>query len=193
MRKMTILFCLMLLCLPFGHKALTQGTPKAPDAANPAPPPFHYYHLEFVIQELSADDKPVNSRTYSTTVSTDKMANYGQIRTGSRIPIITGTRTNANGSEKSDAQFQYVDIGVSVDVQGNVREIDNQLSFNLVAEVSSLGSNPGPLAPNDPIIRQNKWQAPVLIPIGKPTVVFKSDDLDTKGSMQVTVKATLLQ
>ena len=192
MRKMTILFCLMLLCLPFGHKALTQGTPKAPDAANPAPPPFHYYHLEFVIQELSADGKPVNSRTYSTTVSTDKMANYGQIRTGSRIPIITGTRPNANGSEKSDAQFQYVDIGVSVDVQGNVREIDNQLSFNLVAEVSSLADSHTPPSA-DPVIRQNKWQAPVLIPIGKPTVVFKSDDLDTKGSMQVTVKATPLQ
>jgi hypothetical protein len=42
-------------------------------------------------------------------------------------------------------------------------------------------------------MRQNKWEAVVLIPIGKSTVVFSSDDLDNKGSMQMLVTATLLQ
>ncbi|MDE3062329.1 MAG: hypothetical protein KGJ51_04650, partial [Acidobacteriota bacterium] len=44
-----------------------------------------------------------------------------------------------------------------------------------------------------PIIRQNRWRAPVLVPLGKPTVVFKSDSLDSKGSLQVTVTATPLE
>jgi hypothetical protein len=33
----------------------------------------------------------------------------------------------------------------------------------------------------------------VLIPIGKPSVVFTSDSLDNKGSMQLVVTATPLQ
>jgi hypothetical protein len=37
------------------------------------------------------------------------------------------------------------------------------------------------------------WDAPVLIPIGKPTVVFSSDALESKGGMQLVVTATLLQ
>jgi len=46
---------------------------------------------------------------------------------------------------------------------------------------------------NDPVIRQNSWQASVLIPIGKPTVVFSSDALDSKGGMHFVVTATPLQ
>jgi hypothetical protein len=45
---------------------------------------------------------------------------------------------------------------------------------------------------HQPTIRQNRWQAVVLIPIGQPTVVFTSDALDSKGSMQLVVTATRL-
>jgi hypothetical protein len=46
---------------------------------------------------------------------------------------------------------------------------------------------------HQPVIRQNKWQAGVLIPVGKATVVFASDSLDSKGGMQVVVTASPLQ
>jgi len=46
---------------------------------------------------------------------------------------------------------------------------------------------------HQPVVRQNKWQAAVLIPVGKPTVVFTSDALDSKGTMQLVVTATSLQ
>jgi hypothetical protein len=42
------------------------------------------------------------------------------------------------------------------------------------------------------VIRQNSWQASVLIPVGKPTVVFSSDALENKGGMQVSMTATRL-
>ena len=74
----------------------------------------------------------------------------------------------------------------------NAREIGRQLSLDLVADVSSVA------AANDanlhhPVIRQNKWQASVLIPVSKAVVVFTSDSLDSKGSVQVVVTATALQ
>jgi hypothetical protein len=43
------------------------------------------------------------------------------------------------------------------------------------------------------VIRQNTWVGPVVIPVGKPTVVFSSDALESKGGMQVSVTATLLE
>ncbi len=195
MHKIAVFFCLTLLALPFGHKALAQDAPKAVDASKPIPAPAHYYHLEFVIQELGADGKAVNSRAYSTVTSTDKMDNNGSIRTGSRVPIISGAHPDSSGNEKLGYQYQYVDVGVNFDVRSTAKEVGGQLSFNLVAEVSSLADshNAGGSADPDPVIRQNRWQAAVLIPIGKPTVVFTSDDLDSKGSLQVVVTAKQLE
>jgi len=65
----------------------------------------------------------------------------------------------------------------------------------LKAEVSSLADPTHSAAselPNDPVIRQNMWQASVLIPIGKRTVVFSSDALENKGGMQLSITANRL-
>ncbi len=66
------------------------------------------------------------------------------------------------------------------------------MSLDLIAEVSSMAA-PNDASIHQPVIRQNKWQASVLIPIGKATVVFTSDSLDSKSSMQVVMTATALQ
>jgi type II secretory pathway component GspD/PulD (secretin) len=89
-------------------------------------------------------------------------------------------------------QFQYLDVGVNIDVLGT-REVSRQLALDLKAEVSSLAGSPSPSAATDPVIRQNYWQSAVLIPVGKSTVVFTSDALESKGGMQISVTATPLQ
>ena len=43
------------------------------------------------------------------------------------------------------------------------------------------------------MVRQNKWDSTVLIPIGKATVVYSADDLDSKGKMQVEVTAVRVE
>jgi hypothetical protein len=198
MRKLIIACCLLVLIPALVVRARAQETSKAPEAVKPPEPPAHYYHLEYVIQELGSDGKPVNSRTYSTIVGTDRHEQFSAIRTGSRVPIITGALHGPTGQAtdpKLEYQFQYLDVGVNIDTQ-NVREVGHQLAIDLKAEVSSLAES-GPSTAsglvNDPIIRQNMWQASVLIPIGKATVVFSSDTLDSKGAMHVVVTAALLQ
>jgi len=191
MRKLAVLCCLLLLTSAFGHKAIAQDAAKAPDTAKASEPPAHYYHFEFVIQELSADGKPVNSRSYSSDASTSRFE-HGTIRTGTRIPIVTAAPVaTAGGEKKAESQYQYLDIGVNIDLR-DIHEVGSQLALFLHTEVTSLASNVGPIGPADPVIRQNNWQATILIPIGKPTVVFKSDDLDSKGGMQVVVTAAPL-
>lgn len=197
MRKFATLCCLLLF-IPLTLRAPAQDNSKvsdpgkAPDAARPSEP-SHYYHLEFVIQELNTDNKPTNSRTYSTIVCTDGHQR-SNIRTGSRVPIITGALQGTTGDGKLDFQYQYLDVGVNIEAQ-SVRETGGQLAMYMKAEISSLAATAPASASelaNDPVIRQNYWEAAVVIPVGKPTVVFSSDALENKGGMQVLVTATLL-
>jgi hypothetical protein len=41
-----------------------------------------------------------------------------------------------------------------------------------------------------PSIRQNKWNSAVVLIIGKPTVLFSSDDLTSPRTLQLEVTAT---
>ena len=193
MRKTNLIWCLLLAAAAFGPRAFAQDTPQPTEAAKAPEPPAHYYHLEIVVQELGADGKATNGRSYTTTVSTDSHEAQSSIRVGSRIPIATGTFSSAGDNNKPvvNTQFQYIDVGVNIDAR-RTREIGRQLSIDLTADVSSVANAPDP-ALHQPVVRQNKWQAVVLIAVGKPTVVFTSDSLDSKGSMQLVVTATPLQ
>lgn len=196
MRKLAVLCFLLLLTPALARKALAQDAPKAPEAVKAPEPPDHYYRLDFVVQELSAEGKPTNSRAYTCTIGTSRSDRSEQsfyIRTGNRVPILTGAYAPKGGVEnKFDTEFQYIDVGVNISAQ-SAHEVGNQLALYLKTEISSLAPEPSPTAGNDPVIRQNSWQSLVLIPLSKPTVVFKSDDLDTKGGTQVVITATPLQ
>jgi len=189
MRRIPLILSLLLwtLTLPLASRAQDADKPAENTKAAEAAPAF--YHLVFVVQELDGANKPVNSRTYTTTVSTDRHFN-GQIRTGSRIPIATGTYSNADTKGVVNTQFQYIDVGVNFDLS-HVTEVGRQISLDLSADVSSVADATDPNL-HQPIIRQNKWRASVIIPIGKATTIFSSDELDSKGSLQVTVTATPL-
>ncbi|MGA8731628.1 MAG: hypothetical protein WB608_22915 [Terracidiphilus sp.] len=188
MRKITFICCFLLCSLLVSHKAFAQDA-KPQESAKAAEPPAHYYHLDYLVQELGADGKATNSRKYTTTVCTG-LNETASIRAGSRIPVATGPSSEIKSSIVN-TQFQYIDVGVNIDTR-RVHEIDGQLSLDLTANISGMAaSNNQDL--HQPVIRENRWQAQVLIPIGKPTVVFTSDSLDSKGSMQVVVTATPLQ
>lgn len=185
MRKTIFVTGLLLFGSAFLSRALAQDEPK-PDEAAKAASPAHYYHLELVVQELGPEGKPTNSRTYTTTVSTSSdPREYASIRTDSKIPIVTGT-TGAGSA--TNTQYQYQNVGVNIDIHRAI-EVGSQLSFQLNTTVSSVAANTDATL-HEPIFRENKWQSVVLVPIGKPTVVFTSDALDSKGSMRLVVTAT---
>ena len=162
-----------------------QDTAKMPEPTTT--PVEHYYRLDFVVQELTEAGTVNNSRRYVALLETGSSGQ--QIRTGSRIPVATG-------AGNMSTQIQYVDVGVNFDVR-QAREVGDKLRFNVKAEISSIaddnsGGASGHLV-GDPVIRQNRWDSVVLIPVGKPTVVFSADDLDSKGKMQVELTATKVE
>jgi hypothetical protein len=189
MRKMIAVSSFLLFSFVFTLHSLAQDGSKASESSQASEIAVHYYHLEFIVQELSKEGKPTNSRTYTTTVSTDSHGT-ASIRTNSKIPIVV-SETSTNNASSPNVQFQYQDIGVNIDAM-RAREVGHQLSVDLTANITSVAENLDARL-HEPIIRQNKWQAVVLIPIGKATVVFTSDALDSKGSMQLVVTATPVQ
>ena len=197
MRKIVI-SSFLLLTLPFTGRCLAQNGPnsapagKSPETAKAPETPVHFYHLDLVVKEIGENGKPSNSRTFSITVSTARGESVS-IRAGSRVPIATGSYSGAGAPV--NIQFRYQDLGVNFDVR-EVRDTGNRLAMFLQSDISGLGSSVplgGPRGIEEPVMRQNKWSSPVLLPIGKPTVVFTSDDVDSKGSMEVVATATPLQ
>lgn len=197
MRRIALIFCLVITAPMFGRFVHAQddaktNTVKQQDVGPKAPePPVHYYRLDFVVQEIGSDGKPSNSRSYSATVSTRPRDGASVIKTGSRIPIIVGGPATSGGEKHFDVNYQYIDVGVNLSA-GDVHEVGHQLAISLKAEISSLGSSSAN-STSDPVIRQNSWFGAVVVPVGKPTVVFASDALESKGGMQLSVTATLLE
>lgn len=148
------------------------------NTSKPASTPGHFYKLVYVFQEVSDSGKVTNSRTYMTNVQVG--LDGVQIRAGNRVPMGTGPSGDFS-------QWQYVDMGVNVDSR-RAEEIDGKLGLQVTAESNDFAP-PTKEVPH-PVIRQNKWSATVLVPIGKPVVIFSSDDLNSKDKIQVELTAT---
>jgi hypothetical protein len=174
MRKSILAACILIAALAVPAIARAQDDQK-PEAAKPAEP-VHYYHLTLVVQDVDSAGKPTNSRSYAATISTAQPAAATSIRTGSRVPVNNGV-----------AQFTYIDIGINFDVRG-VHEINRDLSLWVRADISSY--TPTENTAVAPIIRHNQWEGPVVIPTGKPTIIFSSDSLENKSAMQVVATVT---
>lgn len=194
MRKFAVCISFLFLVAAFVPLVRAQAASTSSETAvrsDAAKPPAHYYRLNFVLEELDPAGKPVNSRSFDTAVSTAQLVN-SSIVVGTRVPIATGTQGSKNGADNLSTQITYIDVGVKITAR-EVHEDGNRLSFNLDAEIASLASNVELAGFSEPVLRQNSWRGDVMVPIGKRTVVFTSDSLDSKGSTRVAVTATPLE
>ncbi|HYK34962.1 hypothetical protein [Alloacidobacterium sp.] len=170
MRRITV-FCLALILF---------ATPKsmfAQQDSKPAEPPAHYYQLSFSVQEVGENGKITNSRAYTTSIET-RSHDRQSIRTGDKVPVKADDKGN----------LQYIDLGVNIDCW-NAQEINGKLAILISANVSSTAKTTN-ASDLPPVIRQNQWSANALVPIGKPTVIFSSDNLQDKDKIQVELTAT---
>lgn len=196
MRKTTIVSILLLVITAFAHRSLAQDQPsnQSPGAHESAPPE-HFYHLAFVIEDVNAEGKVVNSRSYSTVVSTNAHGRTMSIRSGSKVPFATGSYSGGGDGKDASAavnvQYQYEDVGADFDIR-EVHEVSGQLAFDVTAVLSSVAAALDPHL-HEPVIRQDKWEAFAVIPIGKQSAICSSDSVDSKGSTRVLVTATLIE
>lgn len=150
------------------------GAASCVHAADTNPPKF--FKLDFTEKELDGT-KTISSHTYSVRVSTAPPGT-ASIRTGSKVPAIS----NPSG------EFTYIEIGVNFDIR-QFQEVGGEVSLGLVADISSIAEDAAEKT-KVPLIRQNKWNSTVSAKVGKPTVVFSSDDVSSKRQMLVELTAT---
>ena len=143
--------------------------------------PLGAYHLEFVITELD-EGKKVNSRTYSLLA---QQGILNKLRAGVRVPIATGT-----GSNSLPTQFQYIDVGVSIDC--TVQERGGTVLMSSTIDVSSMTQQHEEQT-HQPVIRQMKSEMRTILSPGKPTVISYMDDPTGKGRFQLEVTATKIK
>jgi len=133
------------------------------------------FELIFTARELDENGKVLNSRRFDTTVTTGSpKGGGGQIRSGVKVPIPTG----ANSS-----QYTYVDVGANFDVNRARVAKGNRLAMQVSAEIS--GADTTAKDSTAMPIRSNRWMGDVEVPIGGKKVIFSSDDLSSKKTLQI--------
>jgi hypothetical protein len=186
-RRIALLGTLVMLALA-SQGAIAQGDKKTenPESAAQngnaaAKKPLNVYRLDFVLSEF-IDGKKVNTRSYTVTAREDEM---NKLRSGARYPVATGT------AEKN-TQFQYLDVGVSIDCR--VVERGGYLELNAVIDSSDIEGADAHGVPNlmgqNPVIGQMKSDIRSLIRPGTPTMVSSMDDPASKRRFQLDVTAT---
>jgi hypothetical protein len=169
--KNTTRFCVAILLALAANRGCAQENASKPVV------PEHSYHLLFRLEEVDEGGKVINTRAYTTTVDTAE-TRTASIRSGTRIPVVTNT---------GKGDVTYLDLGFSVDAREAV-EKEGKLQLYVTATQSSIASTT--VNQVDPVVRENKWNAKVLVPLDKATVLFSSDNLENKGGMRLEVTAT---
>ncbi len=98
-----------------------------------------------------------------------------QVRIGERLPVATGSYqagvATAITSSLVNTQFQYLDIGVNIDMKPTVH-YDRDVSMKLRIEISSEGANSGLASGiNEPIINQQISEQTIRVREGEATIL----------------------
>lgn len=174
---------LLLLSLVFGVTAWSQDG-SANGNTSYLRSPEHYFQLTFQVRNISPGGRLADTRTYKEIIASGpKSANTSSIRTGDKVPVVTST-----GSDLANTQYQYIDIGTNIDAR-LAETINDSLRLHVTARISSM-STAAPGSARIPIIRETTWDSNVTVPIGKPTIIFSSDNSVDKGRTELELTAT---
>ncbi len=168
MQSIKTISFLVLACSAFGCASVHAAPPPVAQAA-PAPKraePRHMYRLDFVV----ASDDPTNKAglpgggTYTLNLEENRR---GEIRSGSNIPLSSGSR---------------------IDVGTKLRAVYTSLGDDLLLDSSTEIS-----AGDSGSIRKLTAEGEALVTPGKPALIASAEDPQGHSRYQVTVTATRLR
>lgn len=143
--------------------------------------PQQFYRLDFLVKQLD-HGRAIDSRNYTMEVSLAQsgglVPHTSSIRTGTKVPVQT-----------DPGKYQYIDVGVNIDCQ-HVRSAGDGLAMEVAADVSDVAKQSPTNAYSIPLIRQDRWDSDVFVPLHKQTVLFTSDDPASTSAMELDVTAT---
>jgi len=143
------------------------------------------YRLTYTIAEMEGG-KRVGTQTYSMVAVAGEKA---ELKQGTRVPIATGAFDSEKG--KADTQFQYVDVGLTIEATLDGNEDSVRLKTKI--EQSSLAAEKSAVSAQDPVIRQSTLQDASELELGKPVVLGTLDGLGSARHQEVEVVAELVR
>ena len=180
LRSMTLLGLAGLSCL--AQSGANTEASKTDAAKTMEGAPKKFYRLDFLVRELE-NERAINSRSYAMIVRSN--TERGSMRAGEQVPYAS--------SSGASTQWQQIDVGVSIDCR-KLEELGERVALDLRAEISSVVENhDNGVSAARPIIRSNRWESTVLLPLKQPTVLFSSDDPASKHTMQLQLTVTPLR
>ena len=109
------------------------------------------------------------------------------LKIGDRVPVATGSFSGAGGvaglgvSPLVNTQFQYIDVGVNIDITPTVH-LDNEVSLKIVMEVSSVTSHVSIGGIDQPVIGQRRIEHEIRLKDGEVSLMggmLEDTDLKT--------------
>ena len=101
------------------------------------------------------------------------------------MPITTGSASSGN------IEYQYQDVGTNIDTSG-AKLHGSELTVNLSVALSEVAKND--VATDKtipaPVFRALSWQSDVLVTVGRPTIIFTSDNVSDTGKTELELTAT---
>jgi hypothetical protein len=147
--------------------AAAQDTGKSSNAAKPDDhtPAVTPLRVQVVFTEFDGDKKVANL-PYSFTVNADerKARPGSQIRSGARIPIVTGKD-----------QFTYLDVGTNLDCSASLQE-DGRYKLQMILERSSLSAEAPSGGGSNPVVRQFRADINPVLKDGQTVESIVSSD-----------------
>ena len=123
------------------------------------------------------------------------------LKIGDRIPIATGSFGSGFGANSLAAsglvntQFQYIDVGVNVDITPRVHA-DREVTLKLVLEVSSVTGNTTIGGISQPIISQRKIEHDIRLKEGEVNLLggmFEQTDIKTVSGLPFLAQLPFLK
>lgn len=137
------------------------------------------YRLEYTITEMEGAKK-LSSRTYTLQAEDGKSAS---MRVGTRVPVPAG------------AVYNYMDVGVNLDVTATVMDATN-LRLKTNVEISSIIAPANAVDASHqppPATRQTRDAATTIVPLDKPVILTTQDDPSYNTTTQVQVIAKIVK
>ncbi len=160
---------------------LAQSGGNTQDKAAQANTPKKFYKLDFVVREVE-NGHVVNGRSYSV-ITRDDEHDACSVRTDTQVPYVSGKPGGGY------TQFQQVQVGVDIDCRLG-EEVANQAPVKISAVIRTYTPTTLGTDYNAVIARKNQWESWVVVPLRQPTVVYASDDLDSKRTTQLQLTVT---
>jgi hypothetical protein len=150
--------------------------------------PTHFYTLTYFQEELDGSGKLINTRRFETRVSASpekpemSYVSSANIQSDFRIPVSTG----------GGNQYSYMDVGADFILHRVGMPDTHHFVVELNCIVNSLEENHNEnMSSIAPVLRKNSWSGTVeLVVGGGRKVIFSSDDLASKNTLQIELAVT---